>query len=227
MFARLLLPILLAFHASPQNPPAFDQHAPVVAINSRWYRDRQSAEKVVVPARGPDLPMIEPVRSIGRNQKPDGTAPERDPNSEKTEARSASLDKIAESASEAPRVDGFTYEVRFRNGGARQAQTIFWEYRFTETAAPENSSRRRFVCEVKIKPDKDKLVQVFSTLGPGTVINVKDLSKGSGKQFDESVLVDRIEFEDGSVWQRQDWNLEEAKSAAPKRGNRSGICRSF
>jgi hypothetical protein len=171
--------------------------------------------------------MIEPTRSIGRNQKATGTAPERDPNAEKPEARSASLDKIGEEASEAARVNGFTYEVKFRNGGTKQAQTIFWEYQFTQTAVPENTSRRRFVCDVKIKPDKDKLVQVFSTLGPGTVINVKDLSKGSGKQFAESVVVDRIEFEDGSVWQRQDWNLGEAKSPATKRGNRSGICRSF
>jgi hypothetical protein len=227
MFARLLLPILLVFHPPPQNPPAADKNAPVLAINFRWYRDRQSAEKVVVPARGPDLPMIEPTRSIGRTQKPDGTAPERDPNSEKPEARSASLDKIGEEASESSLVNGFTYEVKFRNGGTKQAQTVFWEYQFTETAVSTNTSRRRFVCELKIKPEKEKLVQVFSTLGPGTVINVKNLSKKLGKQFDESVVVDRIEFEDGSVWQRQDWNVEEAKSSPTKRGNQSGICRSF
>ena len=227
MFARLLLTTLLVFYASPQNPSASDQGAPVVAINARWYRDRQSVEKVVVPARGPEVPMIEPTRSIGRNQKAEGTAPERDPNSEKPEARSASLDQIAEGAGGSLRVDGFTYEVKFRNGGTKQSQTIFWEYQFTEAAAPENTSRRRFVCDVKIKPATDRLVQVFSTLGPSTVINVKNLSKGSGKEFNESVVIDRIEFADGSVWQRPDWNSEEAKSTATKRGNRSGICRSF
>jgi hypothetical protein len=58
------------------------------------------------------------------------------------------------------------------------------------------------------------------------VINVKNLSQGSHKQFDESVVIDRIEFEDGSAWQRPDWNFTEAKSAVSKR-ERSGICRSF
>jgi len=227
MLTRLLLPIVLALHPSLQSPSASDQHCPVVVTSSRWFKDRQSAEKVVVPARGPELPMIEPIRSIGREQKPDGTAPVRDPNSEKPEARSASLDQIAEQSSQPQLVNGFTYEVKFKNLDTRQAQTIFWEYQFTETAAPENTSRRRFVCGVKIKSDKDKLVQIFSTLGPGTVINVKDLSKGSGKQFAESVVIDRIEFDDGSLWQRQDWNFEKEKPGETKRGAWSGACKSF
>ena len=224
MFARLLLPIVLVIHPSPQNPVASDQHCPVVVTSSRWFKDRQSAEKVVVPARGPELPMIEP---IGREQRADGTAPVRDPNAEKPEARSASLDRIAEESGQSRLVNGFTYEVKFKNLDTRQAQTIFWEYQFTETAAPENTSRRRFVCGVKIKSDKDKLVQIFSTLGPGTVINVTDLAKGSGKQFAESVVIDRIEFDDGSLWQRQDWNFEKEKPGETKRGAWSGACRSF
>ena len=89
------------------------------------------------------------------------------------------------------------------------------------------ASRRRFICGVKIKPDQEKLVQVFSTLGPGTVINLRNLTKGSGKQFDESVVIDRIEYEDGSLWQRKDWNFEEAKLTVRTGGKRSGVCRSF
>ena len=227
MLARLLLPIVLVFHPSPQNLSASDQHCPVVVTYSRWFRDRQAAAKAVVPARGPEMPMIEPTRSIGRNQRPDGTAPVGDPNAEKTESRSASLDKIAEESIEPRRVDGFTYEVKFKNLDTRQAQIIFWEYQFTETAAPQNTSRRRFVCGVKIKPDKDKLVEIFSTIGPGTVVNVKSLSQGPGKQFDESVVIDRIEFDDGSSWQRKDWNFEEGKFGVTKRNVSSGTCRSL
>lgn len=227
MLARLLLPIVLVFHPLPQNPSTSDQQCPVVVTYSRWFKDRQVAEKAVVPARGPDVPLIEPTRSIGADKKTDGTAPVRDPNFEKPEARSASLDRIAEESSEPRRVDGFTYAVRFKNLDTRPAQTIFWEYQFTETAAPQNISRRRFVCGVKIKPDKDKLVEIFSTIGPGTVVNLKNLSRGSAQQFDASVVIDRIEFDDGSVWQRKDWNFEEGKSGATKRDAWSGACRSF
>jgi hypothetical protein len=227
MLSLFLLPILFVFQPSQQGRPTSDEQPPVVATYFRWFRDRQEAKKSVVPARGPEPPLIEPNKSIGRNQRTDGTAPERDPNAEKVEARSASLDQIAQQASESPRVDGFTYEVKFKNLNAKQTQIIFWEYQFKETITPENTSRRRYVCGVKIKPDKDKLIQIFSTLGPGPVINVKNLMKGSGKQFDESVFIDRIEFEDGSIWQRKDWSFEEAKFAVTKRDVRSGICSSF
>ena len=227
MLAQLLLPILLLFQPARQNPPAADEHAPVVVMHSRWFKDRQAAEKAVSPARVPETPMIEPNKSINRNQRTDGTVVERDPNAEKPEARSASLDKIAEESSEAPRVEGFTYEVRFKNLDTRQAQTIFWEYQFKETAAPNNTARHRFVCGVKIKPDQDKLLQVFSTLGPVTVINVKSLGKNSGRQFDESVVIDRIEFDDGSAWQRQGWDLDAAKLTVSRRVERTRPCRSF
>jgi len=227
MLEVLFLLSLSLFQPTPQNPPTATEPAPVVVMSSRWFKDQQAAEKAVMPARVPETPMIEPNNSIGRKQRPDGTVIERDPNAEKPESRSASLDRIAEESSEPPRVPGFTYEVRFKNLDTRQAQTLFWEYQFKETAAPENATRRRFVCEVRIKPDKDKLIQVFSLLGPGSVINVKDLKKDAGKQFEGSVVIDRIEFEDGSFWQRKDWNFDAAKLTANKRRDRSGICRSF
>ena len=227
MVSLLLLPILLVFQTPQEKLPASEEQRPVVATSFRWFRDRQEAKKLVVPPRGPEPQLIEPIQSIGRSQRTDGTAPERDPNAEKVEHRSASLDQIAMEASEPTRVHGFTYEVKFKNLDTKQVQMIFWEYQFKETTTPANISRHRYVCGVKIKPDKDKLIQIFSTLGPGNVINVKNLNRGSDNQFDESVIIDRIEFEDGSSWQRRDWTFEEAKFAVIKRDVRSGICRSF
>lgn len=227
MLALLLLPILLVFQPSRQNPPASGEQAPIVVTHFRWFRDRQSAEKAVMPPRTPEPPPIEANKTIDRNERPIGTTPEGHPDVDRLEQRSASLDKIAQESSESPRVEGFTYEVRFKNLEAKQAQTVFWEYQFKEIANASNTSRRRFVCGLKISPGKDKLVQVFSTLGPATVINLKSLTKGSGKQFEESVVIDRIEYQDGSVWQRQNWNFEEARFTAKSRGDRSGVCRSF
>ena len=227
MLSLLLLPILLVFQTSQEKVPASGEQPPVVPTHFRWFKDRQEAKKLVLPPRGPEPPLIEPKDSIGRNARTDGTKPQPDPNAEKIETRSASLDQIAQEANEVPRVEGFTYEVKFKNLNTKQAQIIFWEYQFNETTTAKNMSRRRYVCGVKIKPDKDKVIQVFSTLGPGNVINVKELMKGSAKQFEESVIVDRIEFEDGSIWQRKDWSLGEAQLAATKRDVRSGICRSF
>ena len=227
MVSLLLLPILLVFQTSQEKLPASEEQRPVVATYFRWFRDRQEAKKVVLPSRGPEPQLIETNQSIGRKERTDGTKPELDPNAEKIETRSASLDQIAQEVNEPPRVAGFMYEVKFKNLDTKQVQMIFWEYQFKETTTPENISRHSYVCGVKIKPDKDKLIQIFSTLGPGNVINVKNLKRGPDKQFDESVIIDRIEFEDGSSWQRRDWSFEEAKFAVIKSDVRSGICRSF
>lgn len=225
MLALLLLPILFVFQPSRQNPTGSREHSPIVAIEFRWFRDRQAVEKMVIPPRGPQPPTLE-ANTMSRNQRTDGAAPERDPQLDKIETRSGSLDAIGQQSSESRQVNGFTYEVRFKNFETKQAETIFWEYELRETANPQNTSRRRFICGVKIKADQEKLIHVFTTLGPGNVINLKDLTKGLGKQFDESVVVDRIEYEDGSLWQRKDWNFEEAKLTMSK-GKRSGVCRSF
>ena len=226
MLTVLLVPILFAFQPLLQNPSAAGDNSPVVATYFRWFKDRQAAEKAVMPARVPQQPTIEPNNSIGRKQREDGKAPERDPNLDKLETRSASLDRIAEESSETPRVDGFTYEVKFKNLETKQAKTVFWEYQFKDSANTENTSHRRFVCGVKIKPGKDELVQVFSTIGPFSVIDLKSLKEGSGRQFDESIIIDRIEYEDGSVWQRKGWNFDEAKFTVTTR-DRSRVCRSF
>jgi len=227
MLVLLLLPILFGYQSWSQNPPATSDTAPIVTTYFRWFRDQQRAEKVVVPPRTDPPPTIEANQRVSQVQKTEGTAPERDPNLDKLENRSASLDKIGQESSESPLVQGFTYEVKFKNLDSRQAQTIFWEYQFKEIANPENTSRHRFVCSVKIKADKDRQIQVFSTFGPATVINVKNLGKGSGNHFAESVVIDRIEFEDGSVWQRTGWDFDQARFAGTKRGDRFGACRSF
>ena len=226
MLILLLLPILFVYQPLRQNPAAASENSPVVATYFRWFKDRQAAEKAVMPSRVPQQPTIEPTNSIGRKQREDGKAPERDPNLDKLETRSAALDQIGEQSIESPRVDGFTYEVKFKNLETKQTKTVFWEYQFKDPAKAENTSSRRFVCGVKIKPGKDELVQVFSTIGPFSVIDVKSLKKGSGKQFDESVIIDRIEYEDGSFWQRKDWNFDEAKFTLTRR-DRSRVCRSF
>ena len=72
---------------------------------------------------------------------------------------------------------------------------------------PANVTRRRFLCNVKIKPEQAKDLQIFSLGGPSDVISVKSLAKGSGNQFQEAVVIDRVEYADGSFWQTEGLDL--------------------
>jgi hypothetical protein len=72
---------------------------------------------------------------------------------------------------------------------------------------------RQFLCAVNIKPDKDKELQAFSVSGPSEVISAGSLSnKSGGNPFAEKVIINRVEYADGTIWQRKDWNFGEIKT---------------
>jgi hypothetical protein len=129
----------------------------------------------------------------------------------------------------APPVDGFVYAVKFKSASAKPIARIFWEYQFKETANPANVTHRRFLCNVKMKPEQAKDLEIFSLGGPSDVISVKSLSKESGNQFQEAVVIDRVEYADGSFWQLKDWTVDVSKLVSRARANpqNAPMCRGF
>ena len=67
---------------------------------------------------------------------------------------------------------------------------------------------RQFLCVVNLGAGKGKELEAFSLSGPSDVVNVNTLNSG----FKEDVLINRVEYSDGSIWQRKAWNLAEVKS---------------
>ena len=103
-----------------------------------------------------------------------------------------------------------------RNDSGKTVEIIYWEYRFTEIANPANVVRRQFLCSVKLKNGASKELPAFSTLGPSEVIDANSLAKSTGKLFDEKVIVNRIEFADGAIVQRNNWKFEDVKKAVER-----------
>jgi hypothetical protein len=121
--------------------------------------------------------------------------------------------------SRAPQPDdvvGYTYVAEMRNDTGQSVEIIFWEYRFTELANTANVVRRQFLCGVKLKNGERKELSVFSLLGPSDVLDLKSLAKSSDKPFDERVQINRIEFADGNVLQRNDWKYSDVKAAVER-----------
>ncbi|MEO7674150.1 MAG: hypothetical protein ABIU09_08755 [Pyrinomonadaceae bacterium] len=81
---------------------------------------------------------------------------------------------------------------------------------------------------VQIKPKDKKYLQVFSSLGPSDVISVDSLSNESGKLFESAVNINRIEFSNGAIVQRKDWNFRDVKAAVDRAASQpwgSEMCR--
>ena len=102
----------------------------------------------------------------------------------------------------------FIYKVKLQNTNSKTIKNFYWEYQFIESANPQNFSARQFFCASQIKADQQRSFEVFSLSPPTTaVISAATLGNESKNAFAEKAVINRIEFKDGSVWQRADWSI--------------------
>ena len=114
--------------------------------------------------------------------------------------------------SRAPKpVEGYAYRAKVHNASTKPIEIIFWEYQFKESAAGAPLLRRQSLCGVAIKPEKDRELQACSLSGPQDVVSVNILAQKSGNSGTEQVVINRVEFADGSIWQRKDWSFGEVR----------------
>ncbi len=210
----LLLLFLLMVVPPTQNGAVPDEGSSVVVRSFKWSKSRQTVEKRdTATSTAPAPAMISANRNFERNRRVNDPAGSRDPNAESLDGRRAALEKnVQESRSPQP-VDGFAYRVKVQNASTKVIEIMFWEYQFKESANPANVVRRQFLCGVNIKSDKEKELQAFSVSGPNDVISAESLAKKSGNLFEEKVVINRVEYADGSIWQRKDWNFAEVKAS--------------
>ena len=209
----LLFPLLLMFVSPTQNPATSQKESSVKVVGSRWYRARQAVEKLdtanIAPVRG----VIQANKNFERNVRVNAPVGARDPNEDTIDGRSAAIEKnVQESRTpQSKPVDGFAYRVKVQNASTKVVEILFWEYQFIDPADPATAARRQFLCGVNIKPEKEKEIQAFSVSGPSDVVSVASLANKSGNPFQEKVVINRVEFADGTIWQRKDWNFAEIR----------------
>jgi hypothetical protein len=205
----LLLSLLLSLLIPLQTPV----DSPLTVTNFKWSRARRTIQTPEVEGNAPARAMIPQNRIFARNQRANESPGARDPNADTIDGRSAALEKsVAESrAPKAEPMDGYVYRIKVQNTIKKVVEIVFWEYQFRDPANPEIVARRQFLCGVDIPAGKTKEFEGFSLSGPSDVVNVKTLDSGS--QFKEDVVINRIEYSDGTIWQRRAWNLAEVKSS--------------
>ncbi len=212
---KTILIFTLLFMAIPQgqsgvvSPSISGEGMPVTVLSIKWFKDRQTIEQQSTTS--PAAAMIPQNKNFERNRRANNSPGERDPNLDTIDGRSAALERAVQDSRSPKPVDGFAYRVKVRNATAKPIEIVFWEYQFKESAAAAPLVRRQFLCGVAVKPGKDKELQAFSLLGPQDVVSVNILSQKSGSAGAEQVVINRVEFADGSIWQRKDWNFSEVR----------------
>lgn len=210
MKTLLLLSLLLSLFIPFQSQ---NEGSPLTVTDFKWSRARRTIQTSEVAGNAPAQAMIPQNRNFARNQRVNDPRGARDPNADTIDGRSAALEKsVAESRAPKPApMDGYLYKIKVQNPGPKVVEAVFWEYRFHDPANPNLVARRQFLCAVNIGKGKGKELEGFSLSGPSDVVDVKTLN--SGTPFKEEVLINRIEYTDGSMMQRKAWNLAEVQAS--------------
>lgn len=211
---KVLLPFLMLFSLITfgQTPTPVTDSAPMSIASFKWTRARQKVDSQQTDVSVPERQVIPQNKNFARNARMNEPRGARDPNQDTLDGRSAALEKsVRESRTQKSEpIDGYAYRIKVKNSATQVAEVVFWEYQFYDAANPNLVARRQFLCGVNIRPDKEKDLEGFSLSGPSDVVSVAALADKS--RFKESVRINRVEYADGSMWQRKDWNLKEVKA---------------
>ena len=218
MRTLLLLPLLLTPLSPFQSPPPAADGSALDVVSHKWAKSRQVVEKADNQSPAPASAMTAADRNFERNRRINDPAGVRDPKADTLDGRSAALDKAVRDA-RSPKmveVDGFAYKVKVRNAAPKAVEVLFWEYQFEEAADPSNLARRQFLCGVNIKGGKEKELLAWSASGPNGAISAASLAARAESPYRERVVVNRIEYADGTIWQRKGWNFAEVRASVQR-----------
>ena len=210
-----IVPVLFSLLLPCQTPTSNTENSPLVVTSFKWSRERRTSDPQPEQGTVPQRAMIPQNKVFARNARVNDPAGARDPNADTLDGRSEALEKsVQESRSTKPKsADGYAYKIKVQNPGPKAIEIVFWEYQFQDPTDPSLVARRQFLCGVNIAANKSKDLEGFSLSGPSEVVNVKTLANKSNNAFKERVVINRVEYADGSMWQRKDWSLNEVKAS--------------
>ena len=160
-----------------------------------------SSSPVVRSVQDPDPPMNEPIRITQiKGNEPQEVINRRDLQERRAEMKAAEIN-AASSKDKGSTI--YFYRLNIRNATTKLIKTFAWSYQPGDAPDP---SDRQFFCVVKAKAGENKAFELFTPLPPSRVIDASKSDDKSAKDFKDRVMVNEIEYSDGSVWRRPGWN---------------------
>lgn len=202
----LFLTVLLALTpVLQQQPPQVVQREDpdVLVVKFNWNRIRLNGD-LIHSALDPGPPMNEPIRI--KPPEPKNESQEiknkRDMNERRAEMK-ATVDAAKTTKRDDP--DKYLLQLEVRNVGTNVIKTIVWEYQPTARATERMEyALHQYVCNVKAKPNESKK---FELLSPSNPMKVVEADAETGKPKTGKVVINRIDYADGTTWKRKGWSV--------------------
>jgi hypothetical protein len=96
----------------------------------------------------------------------------------------------------------YSYEARIKNEGAKTIRMVVWTYSFVDRATGLEVGQRRLTSPTSAPPGGTVNLVVMSTTRPVRVVQAAKPNNEKKHKYLERVTIDRVEYDDGTVWQR-------------------------
>jgi hypothetical protein len=198
--ALMLLPTLfaLAISSQAQTQPPTPGPAPLSVLGCKWTRAARSEGSSGDQERKGKEAALDQQIALANREADDAGKNVSGESLTLGQRKQAQLDQIPLPAGV---VKGYLYEVHVRNITDQTIKRLQWAYVFTDVLTQKEIVRHAFYDRTKIPPGHEKKLAAFTRGSPPSVINVKELSKNGNKPWGESVVIDRVEFADGTIWE--------------------------
>lgn len=195
------LTLWLAVAAQAQSvSPAISEPPDVVVVKHSWSKERINWEGD--PFGGPVETFDDLRRRMADQRRVDrarGTGNVGEANKVEREMRA---EQVIKARPPAPPRYGFLYKVSVKNTGERTIKVVDWDYFFFNGTTQSETGRLQFTSEEKIGSGKNRDLNAMSRKPPAPTVSVYALDKNERQGLDGQVVLVRIEYTDGTVWQR-------------------------
>ena len=177
------------------------QQPDVEVVKYSWTKERIGWERD--PFSGP-IENFDEVRARQRNERRIEDA---------KRGNSAEIDKIRQEAkadaaniavkhADTPSRYVFIYKATIKNAGSKAIKSIDWDYVFLEHGTENEVGRQQFTSEEKVSPGKTKELVVTINKPPTKTISLTALNDNERGSLDGRIILVRIDYADGTSWQR-------------------------
>lgn len=213
---KLLLLTTLLILLPVQQTPTVDREEPdLEVVKFSWTRYRQNGD-LIHSVQDPGPAMNEPmsIKPPSPRNEPQEVKNRRD--MQERRAEMINNERNATQAS-ARKQDYYFLRLEVKNVGPNTIKSMVWEYQpAAETAGYD---LRQYICTMKAKPRESKTFELMSPVAPVKVVSADKKSQ------DGKVVINRIEYTDGSVWKRKGWSVLIPAEMTDQMGN--GKCVMF
>ena len=188
------------------------EEADLTVVKFSWSKYHPSSN---LSAIDPGPPLNEPV-----SLKPPSSAnePSRIRSGRDIQERRAAMVMAEQNGKAVPRQqDYYMMRMEVKNVGDNTIKSIVWE--FQPAVQTPDYELKQYICKVKTKPNESKSFELMTPFAPVKVVSADK------KAQDGKVVINRIEYADGSIWKRKGWSVIIPAEMTEQMGN--GKCMLF